>query len=405
MAPPLVHRTHTHTHIFCLQILAVKETIASTQGSGHDVDCQQLILQGKILKDDQTVASLNLAPTAFFVLFVRPKRKEKKEPPQVATTAAAATATATTTASGDAAASAPSPAAATAATTATTTTPIPPATTTATATAPGAAVVSDPAFLAGPALQEAINNICEMGFPREMVQKAMRAAFNNPDRAVEYLTSGTIPEEESRGGPEAGGAAPAMSGGGGGGDPSVPAAAAAATAPTPATTGDDPNDHHDDEPLDIFRPTPPTSAGDPTGSPADALRALEEFRNMPQLPAIRQVLASNPELLPAILQEIARTNPALMPALMANPGVLQELLTGMPAGEMTDEDMEGMGPEGMMGDEEGQHVIQLEPEEIEAVQRLEGLGFPRDLCIEAYLLCDRNEELAANYLLENGGMD
>jgi len=42
-------------------------------------------------------------------------------------------------------------------------------------------------FLTGPALATAINNIVDMGFPREEVQRAMRASFNNPDRAVEYL--------------------------------------------------------------------------------------------------------------------------------------------------------------------------------------------------------------------------
>jgi hypothetical protein len=42
-------------------------------------------------------------------------------------------------------------------------------------------------FLMGAALETSVTEMCSMGFPRDQVMRALRASYNNPHRAVEYL--------------------------------------------------------------------------------------------------------------------------------------------------------------------------------------------------------------------------
>lgn len=63
----------------------------------------------------------------------------------------------------------------------------------------------------------------------------------------------------------------------------------------------------------------------------------------------------------------------------------------------------GMGGAGAGGNQPG--VLRVTPEEMEAINRLTSLGFPKHKAAEAYFACDKNEEFAANYLFETGFED
>lgn len=42
---------------------------------------------------------------------------------------------------------------------------------------------------------------------------------------------------------------------------------------------------------------------------------------------------------------------------------------------------------------------------MEAINRLTALGFPKGRAAEAYFVCEKNEDLAANFLFESGAED
>lgn len=65
----------------------------------------------------------------------------------------------------------------------------------------------------------------------------------------------------------------------------------------------------------------------------------------------------------------------------------------------------GAGGAGGSGGANPAGSIRVTQEELDAITRLTDLGFPKHKAAEAYFACDKNEELAANYLFESAGED
>lgn len=376
--------------LFLLQIADLKAKIEGEQGSDFPKDSTNVIFQGKILKDDATVEESNLNENGFCVVMAikkKPAAAPAAPAPEAAAEAAPAAAAAATETAAAPTELAPAPAVAPTETAAG-------ETEAAAAAAPAPATAENPAdpysaaaseLATGSALEEKVTQIMEMGFPREEVLRALRAAFNNPDRAVEYLMTGIPAGMEA---PQ-----PTAPGTGAPPGPAATAPAPAATAPAPAAPTN--------EPFNMFAPAPPGAPAGAGAAPAGALGVLRQNR---QFQALRAMVQANPQFLQPMLQELGKSNPELLASINSN----QEEFLAMinepidPEDPIMQEFLAEMGAD----DEEmlGEAInVELTEEDEAAIERLAGMGFDKNACIEAYLICEKNEEAAANFLLENAG--
>eukprot|EP00262_Sarcandra_glabra_P006994 TRINITY_DN1955_c0_g5_i1.p1 TRINITY_DN1955_c0_g5~~TRINITY_DN1955_c0_g5_i1.p1 ORF type:complete len:112 (-),score=30.98 TRINITY_DN1955_c0_g5_i1:258-593(-) len=107
------------------------------------------------------------------------------------------------------------------------------------------------------------------------------------------------------------------------------------------------------------------------------------------------MVQSNPQILQPMLQELSKQNPQLLRLIQEHHSEFLQLINEPLEG--------GEGDLFEQAEQDMPHAINVTPAEQAAIERLEAMGFDRALVIEAFLACDRNEELAANYLLENAG--
>ncbi|KAK2819242.1 hypothetical protein Q5P01_024803 [Channa striata] len=226
-------------------------------------------------------------------------------------------------------------------------------------------------LVTGPSYDAMVNEMMLMGYEREQVVAALRASFNNPDRAVEYLLTGIPGRGQGRAtGPDT--LTPPVSG-----------------APAAPTGGD----------------SVPANAS--SSQSAGGVNPLNFLRNQPQFHVMRQLIQQNAALLPALLQEIGRENPELLQEISNHQEQFIQMLNepnpeAVPAGGGGGTG--GVGGAGGVGANTpgGGHMsyIQVTPQEKEAIERLKALGFPEGLVIQAYFACEKNENLAANFLLQ-----
>jgi len=361
-----------------ITVKQLKENIEKEKGAeSYAVGCQKLIYAGKIMADDDAISKYNIDEKKFVVVMVT-KTKPAAAAASAASAASAAPAAASSAAESDSKKDEPmettsEPAAA-----------APekkeekksdePAASAEPAAAPAAAAASagtDTTSSSGPAvageeLNSMVQNIMAMGYPRDEVVAALRASFNNPDRAVEYLLTGIPPS--LMGGDDA---------------PAAPAA--------PAATGERPAPEGGQAPAADAAASPATGGG--------GAGSLGFLRNQPQFHQMRQLLRRDPTMLQAVMQQLGQSNPELLQLIQANQDAFIRLINepdDAPAGG----EGGGGGGGGMSEDMPG--VISVSQQDKEAIDRLKALGFPEHLVVQAYFACDKNENLAANFLLSQG---
>ncbi|XP_034923932.1 ubiquitin receptor RAD23d isoform X1 [Populus alba] len=355
----------------------VKKNIESVQGGDvYPAAQQMLVYQGKVLKDDTTLDENKVSESSFFVVMLNKSKVSSGGPSTTPTAppsqAPPASSLPSNVTQPSITSQAPEPAAA----------------------LPQSAAESSPAVVtsaptldtnmygraasnlaAGSNLEATIQGILDMGggdWDRETVVRALRAAFNNPERAVEYLYSG-IPEQAEVPPVAQGVQGPAS------GNAANPPALAPQSAVAPSSG---PNAN----PLDLF-PQGHNSTGSNAGT-----GNLDFLRNSQQFQALRAMVQANPQILQPMLQELGKQNPYLMRLIQEHQADFLRLIN---------EPVEGEGNVlGQLASAMPQAVT-VTPEEREAIERLEAMGFERAIVLEVYFACNKNEELAANYLLDH----
>ncbi|KRY35557.1 UV excision repair protein RAD23 -like protein B [Trichinella spiralis] len=225
-----------------------------------------------------------------------------------------------------------------------------------------------------------VNELCMMGFRKSSVVVALKMAYNNPDVAIDYLTSGVdlirlkerIDNEiaQSR------------------------------------TVGQD-------------------------GGNEPEYDGIAQLRHNPAIKQLRLVVQRDPTMLHDVIMEIERANPNITRLIQENQEAFVQLLNErvdqnepmkqevqkqqqqpqqqqqqqqqQPQQQRRRQQQQQQHQQQEQSTSSGTRIfrIHLTAEERDAVDRLVAMGFSESQVIEAYFACDKNEALAANFLLQS----
>lgn len=126
----------------------------------------------------------------------------------------------------------------------------------------------------------------------------------------------------------------------------------------------------------------PSAAAAGAGGQTAQLLQLMSMLPPEQRAQMAQQMGLTPDQLNAFMQMMASMPPDQLNQILSQSGGLGAPAAGPPPG-----------------------AIMLTHEEMESVNRLAALGFSQQQAAQAFIACDRNENLAANFLFENGWGD
>ena len=199
-----------------------------------------------------------------------------------------------------------------------------------------------------PDFSEKINSLVEMGYEREKVEKALNASNGNVDIAIEYLTSGNIPDNS----------------------------------PSNLNLGNNNTNN--------------TNNSNNTNNNNSTNLDPELIKNAS---IIKILCQRNPNKIISLLNNIKLRSPELLNKIKQHEEDFKNYLIS----QITQEDIDNFRniQQTLRTGGVRRPQIQLTKEESEAVQRLKQLGnFSQAEVIQAYFACDKNEELTANFLFE-----